>query len=308
VGLIGRDELLADLRREVTKGRHVLLTGPAGIGKSALLRALYTHLQTTGAPAVFLEQASPAKPMLVELAHQLHERFHALPYADLLGDKAAHTAPEALAWHDLHKAVSRLQIRDLAHVLFTALEQVQPRCILVMDALEHVTPTQHAILLRLFQKAQIVGATTGKKPDGHLARLSWGFKLVEVPPLADQDCLTIVERFIAQRHILVGYPAMFRRHVLKAAGGSPEALRDILENAAKEGLIVKKYIRQEVQHQAGEHYFDLTPFALLGIFGVMAARFLARGMDSQDLYIVAGVSGALLMFARFFLSRGMRRT
>ena len=39
VGLIGRDELVSDLVAEIRKGKHVILTGPVGIGKSAVLKA-----------------------------------------------------------------------------------------------------------------------------------------------------------------------------------------------------------------------------------------------------------------------------
>ena len=35
--LVGRDELVRQVVREIKKGKHVVLTGPVGIGKSALL-------------------------------------------------------------------------------------------------------------------------------------------------------------------------------------------------------------------------------------------------------------------------------
>ncbi len=39
VGLIGREDVVADLVVEIRKGKHVILTGPVGIGKSAVLKA-----------------------------------------------------------------------------------------------------------------------------------------------------------------------------------------------------------------------------------------------------------------------------
>ena len=36
-GLIGREALVEQIAREARKGRHLLLTGPVGIGKSAVL-------------------------------------------------------------------------------------------------------------------------------------------------------------------------------------------------------------------------------------------------------------------------------
>lgn len=38
-GLIGWEDLLGQMLREIRKGKHVFLTGPVGIGKSAILDA-----------------------------------------------------------------------------------------------------------------------------------------------------------------------------------------------------------------------------------------------------------------------------
>jgi MoxR-like ATPase len=44
-GLIGREELVADVVREIRKGKHVLLTGPVGIGKSRVLEAAIKRIE-----------------------------------------------------------------------------------------------------------------------------------------------------------------------------------------------------------------------------------------------------------------------
>lgn len=38
-GLVGRDDLVSEVVREIKKGKHLVLTGPVGIGKSAVLEA-----------------------------------------------------------------------------------------------------------------------------------------------------------------------------------------------------------------------------------------------------------------------------
>jgi MoxR-like ATPase len=43
-GLVGREPLVEQIAREARKGRHLLLTGPVGIGKSAVLEAALDHL------------------------------------------------------------------------------------------------------------------------------------------------------------------------------------------------------------------------------------------------------------------------
>ena len=44
-GLIGRDALVEKAVQDVRKGRHVLLTGPVGVGKSAVLEAVIERLE-----------------------------------------------------------------------------------------------------------------------------------------------------------------------------------------------------------------------------------------------------------------------
>ncbi len=42
-GLIGRENLVEKATQEVRKGRHILLTGQVGVGKSSVLNAILEH-------------------------------------------------------------------------------------------------------------------------------------------------------------------------------------------------------------------------------------------------------------------------
>jgi MoxR-like ATPase len=44
-GLIGRDELVNQVTVEIKKGKHILLTGPIGIGKSRVLEAAIKRIE-----------------------------------------------------------------------------------------------------------------------------------------------------------------------------------------------------------------------------------------------------------------------
>ena len=44
-GLIGRDALVEKAAQEARKGRHVILTGPVGVGKSSVLNAILARLE-----------------------------------------------------------------------------------------------------------------------------------------------------------------------------------------------------------------------------------------------------------------------
>jgi hypothetical protein len=58
-----------------------------------------------------------------------------------------------------------------------------------------------------------------------------------------------------------------------------------------------------VGHAAGLRTLDLTPGLLLVAAGLVAARFVALGLDDRDLYILAGSLGALFFVVRHLLTR-----
>ena len=69
-----------------------------------------------------------------------------------------------------------------------------------------------------------------------------------------------------------------------------------------EGPVDVQTIRA-LQHGAGLRYLDLTPVLLLVAAGLVAARFVALGLDNRDLYILAGTLGALFFVVRVLLTR-----
>jgi hypothetical protein len=98
---------------------------------------------------------------------------------------------------------------------------------------------------------------------------------------------------------------MFRRQAIQAAGGNPQALLDILENAGKERLVDKTYILEEVRHDTGERYISLAPLLLVLLACLASYRFIARGAGHQELMILSSVVCVFCMVFRPFIFRGM---
>ncbi len=67
-GLLGRDDLVETVAREARKGRHLLLTGPVGIGKSAILEAVIDRLIVRCELIVLHVNEHQAKGQFLELA------------------------------------------------------------------------------------------------------------------------------------------------------------------------------------------------------------------------------------------------
>ena len=71
IGLLGRDDLVETVAREARKGRHLLLTGPVGIGKSAILEAVIDRLIVRRDRIVLHVNEHQAKGQFLEIARGL---------------------------------------------------------------------------------------------------------------------------------------------------------------------------------------------------------------------------------------------
>ena len=338
-GLIGREALVDQVAAEIRKGKHVLLTGPVGIGKSALLEAALAHIERRrdereqagldlptgedGAPRSKPPEAErrkqrqfllvyladhQAKGQFVELARQLL-RFGVLrPSALELPKHLDDEDPEALEWAKVRRAVSRLSIRDLTGAIIPALHAHQAesgaRIIITVDDMTYVTPTQQAFWLALFDYAQV--ATCASEKRAGLRKLWWKMREIAIPPLTPEAAAALVRAYIVRRGLLIESPDLYVSHLVKQAGGNPQAIADMLEDSSNERRINKRQIR-EMRHAAGVRYLNFTPVLILAGAGIIGARYLAIGLGDTALYILAGMGAALFLGLRFFLFRGAGR-
>jgi hypothetical protein len=202
-GLLGRDALVDQVVREVRKGKHVLLTGPTGIGKSAVLHAALDRAERHGREAdpVGEERRAAdggttlirltdhqAKGQFVDMARQCLEAGILKPRALDLPERLEDVDPAAL-WPQAKRHVNRLSMRELAGS--------HRRAVIAVDDLTHLTPTQQAFWLAVFEHAQVVGCTSEKRQG--VRKLWWRMKEIEVPPLTPEAARAIVSTYITSR-------------------------------------------------------------------------------------------------------------
>ncbi len=285
--LIGREEELQRLQENVARGRHSLLVGKVGVGKSHLLRVLAQQLTRS----IHLAQVRPLRLSLLDLCQALHQQGHlALP-----GVEAA-----ALAWAEVSRKLARLNIRELTDVIARSLHG--RGYALILDQLEGLTPSMAPTVERLLGEALVLGATSQLKPS--LQKVWWAFDRIDVPPLTREEARRLLWSLADEDQI--SDPAMFEARVLAQADGNPYALVEMVKQAAGEREVGPQAIR-DLHHAAGVRYFDLTPVLLLVGAGILAARFVALGLHDPDLYIIAGSLGAVFFVVRYFLYRGLWR-
>jgi energy-coupling factor transporter ATP-binding protein EcfA2 len=284
--LIDRTEERARLEANLAARRHTLLVGPIGSGKSHLLRVL----AQARPDALVVEQVRPVRVALVGLCQALHAR-QAL--------RLEGVTPTTLPWPDCAKRLSRLNVHELTEILVASLRGRE--AVLILDQLEGVTPSLGPALERLLEVACVLGATRQLKPG--LEKLWWAFDRIDLAPLTREETRQLLWT-VADREKIAD-PAMFEAKVLSQASGNPYAVMELVKQVAGRDAVGPQAIR-DLHHAAGVRYFDLTPAIVFIGAGLVAARFIARGLEDVDLYILAGSLGAVFFAVRYLLFRGPR--
>ncbi|RMF91763.1 MAG: hypothetical protein D6736_04700 [Nitrospinota bacterium] len=320
---VGREDILATLQENVARGQHTLLVGPLGIGKSHLLRHFVrvhgnrgareqggaevpgraeftpvpfdrlkagallpsTHAQNAPRP-IYLEHVSPIKPALLTLAERLHQDGR----LQVEGIEA-----DYMVWEDVRKKVAPLRVNQLAELVITCLKD--QGYILILDHLERVTPTMLPHLDALMDVTVVIAATDELKPSAQ--RLWWAFEQVKIPPLTREQARELLWQVADAKR--VAQPQLFETHVLQQAGGNPLAVITMAGKARTAELSAREI--RSLQHGAGTRYVPLTPALMLIGALIVAARFVALGLNDRDLYVLAGLGYALFFFLRYFIYR-----
>jgi hypothetical protein len=303
VGLMGRDELVADLLGEIRKGKHVILTGPVGIGKSAVLKAaldragdrieLLIKLHDHQAKGQFVEMARQMLALGLVSAKELElpAKFHELPATEI-------------DWREVKSQVNRMSMRDLTQAIIPALSKAQHKPVIAIDDLTSLTPTQMAFWLAIFDHAQVIGCASEKK--ARVRKLWWKMREVAVKPLPPEVIREIVKSYITAKGVLIESPDLYISHVVKQSGGVPQAIYDMLDESGKERIIDKRKVR-EMRHEAGVFYLDFTPMVMILGALIVSMRYVGMGTGDKTLYIMGGMGAALFLTLRFFIFKGVGR-
>ena len=123
-----------------------------------------------------------------------------------------------------------------------------------------------------------------------LKRMLFGLQYIDVPPLAKKDMERIGNK--ATTKIQSSTPVIDAVH---AARGIPAHLLHALR-----GEVTPDAVRGK------DEEVDIAPAFLLLVAGMMAFRYIGRGLDSTALTLLGGVGMAGTMIFRFFLFRGMK--
>ena len=215
------------------------------------------------------------------------------------GPPSEEEAPEA-DFETFKKQHARTSVRGWTQLVCDAVEK--DAWTLVVDDLSDLTTSTGRLIDRLADKFRVVaGLHEVKKPyEKHF----WKFERVEIGNLPPADARRLIRQ--ASAGVEIEDARLLETHLLQKTNGNPRAILESVERLRKEPAVTRHAVR-ELTHTGAQQQFDMTPIVVIPIIGIMAFRFIARGLGDMDFYLFAGVGSALAMGIRFFLFRSSRK-
>ena len=308
---VGHGRALADLVDRASRGRHTLLVGDEGVGKTRLLQELAAVVagrrvvldpadqktvrrQTVSIPQdpgraftlVFVPEAGPPS----RLVNALLDAFHALGVLALPGVPPAMRAGACaeLAPPEVRKLLRTVDDRQAA--LVESLADLAsggraPRLLLALDGLDRASPTQGLFLRELQRRATVVGAVRAIPQSRSLRTFFATFGQVPVEPLSPVHAAALFEYVRARYDVVAADPDHYRREVLRRAEGNPAVLRAMMHDGAQSRLVTSQDVR-DLQARDDAPFFNLGLVYVFALIGLGASRVLMIGTTDTDLYIV----------------------
>jgi energy-coupling factor transporter ATP-binding protein EcfA2 len=323
---LGRDEELRQVVSALRRGKHVLLTGEKGIGKSALMREALTSFAGISAPAGGqVAQAaagvSEARAGAVARPGPSIVIQHASPLADCLKEIAlqlwiagALALPPALKveadWEKVKKWFVQQGAAGRQDLICESLMSARPSRLVCFDSLDRITTTHQPFLERVLMSAVVCAAVVRPRETYHFKKIWSSFTCVELKPLPPDTARDLARRLIEGHQVKVTDPGLYEREVVKSSNGNPFHLRNLVWQGSCESSLGVDEIRSLRRIQEGE-YFNMGPVYIFGASIFTLFKIFSLGMDNREFYIYFSALGFLVyltfrVFRNFFLFRPQR--
>jgi hypothetical protein len=173
---------------------------------------------------------------------------------------------------------------------------------LVIDDLSDLTLPAARLLDRLASRFTVFAATEQLRPahDKHF----WRFERLPLRPLPAADARRLLRQAAAGADI--EDPRLFETQLHHQTAGNPRAILESVARLRKEPAITPDLVR-DFRHPGARQPIDITPLVVVLVFGLVAFRFVARGLGDLELYVFTGVAAMAAMAVRYFLFRAGKR-
>jgi hypothetical protein len=217
---------------------------------------------------------------------------------------------EAGSWEEARAQLTGLSAAQRRALAIEAVAGAAAPYIIFLDNLDRVTPAQEEFLRALMQVATLCACGAG--PGGAQAEHPFwrGFERMPLRPLGEEAAGELLDRLLRDLPVAPADQFLYRREVLGAADGNPEALRTILWRTSREERISLAEIRS-IRRMERARYFNMGPIYIFGVALVTLAKILAIGTRNTEFVIYFSALGfvayiAFRVFRPFFVFRPRR--
>jgi hypothetical protein len=228
--LIGRDRIVNTVLDHIRDGRSAFLVGAAGIGKTAILRAMAGHAQAHGGARelIYCGHTTTLKIALQCLAGQLLARDAACAVPDLQRQRPV-PSDEQVA---IPRSLGMLTIGKLRQVVMSRLSGHHA---VLFDLVQPVRPACAALLEHLVENRgiPIIAAVRPSYPHdiGKLWYVGTTFATIKVPALRPSEARRLIERTLDRQRIRLPDREAFDKKLVSLANGNPRMIVRVCELA-----------------------------------------------------------------------------
>jgi integrase/recombinase XerD len=288
--VIGRNDELLQIENHMAKGLHVVLVGSRGIGKTHILESLKFPKRV-----IELDNTKDFKKSLLNIILWL------------FNDDKESAAAMITGTRDSKKWATKMSTESLQNLITIIRGIVEKHeYILKIGDIDDITPTVAKGLEQLKEHFQII--TTSQKLKPNVFGFISNFEKVELKPLDRTNTLKMFHRLTEDLHI--ENIEFTKNKIWEVSEGLPKTVFEIAERMRKEPVLTGDVVEDICNNYLGRSVreIDLSMFLILVFGGLMVYKFILRSSGDVDARAIGGLITIILLFGRFFVSRGRRQS
>lgn len=233
---VGREQELKRMFDALAQGKHLLILGEKGCGKTALAKEFIRQAQAGHKGKILLSNRSHSlKDTCLELAGSLYSQGMLTKVP-----KGIKELDPGIPWEKAERYFSTLKTSVLKNMIFNNIRE-PGELIIVLDHLGKMKLKFFMFLdsLRDHARLILIARSAQKKETGRLWMMLWGFEKIELKPLTHDETTRLARHWLGEVSKGPVENNKWFREAVRISRGNPEALRGLCDEIRRQKLTAK---------------------------------------------------------------------